>query len=146
MISDLEAKVIAEGAEAQKVYEEAAEFCEDRSKALGFEIKTGKATVESLKADIAEETATSAALTAKIEELAADISTNEADLKAATTIRKEEAADFAAEKKELTEVIDMITRAAAIIEREASKAGASMLQLKNAGSVAEALKAMVQAS
>ena len=43
MIGDLEGKIIGEGKDAQKVYDEYSEFCEDRSKALGFEIKTGKA-------------------------------------------------------------------------------------------------------
>jgi hypothetical protein len=42
MISDLESKVIGEGKDAQKVYDEFSEFCEDRSRELGFEIKTGK--------------------------------------------------------------------------------------------------------
>merc|ERR1719428_950113 len=42
-------------------------------------------------------------------------------------------------------MIDMLQRAIAILEREMNK-GASMLQLQNAGSVAQALSAMVQAS
>merc|ERR1719236_181953 len=73
MISDLEAKVIGEGADAQKTYDEYAEFCEDRSTQLGFEIKTGKASVAELTATIQEETASIAALEAKIEELSEDI-------------------------------------------------------------------------
>jgi len=42
MISDLQAKVIGEGLVAQKQYAEFAEWCEDRSSTLGFDIKTGK--------------------------------------------------------------------------------------------------------
>merc|ERR1719298_134141 len=91
MIADLEAKVIGEGQDAQKVYDEYAEFCEDRSTNLGFEIKTGKANVAELKATIEEETATIGALETKIEELSNDIKTDEADLKAATDIREKEA-------------------------------------------------------
>merc|ERR1719262_842436 len=100
MISDLQAKVIGEGEAAQKTYDEYAEWCEDRSTELGFEIKTGKANVEELKATIEEETATIGALGTKIEELSNDIKTDEADLAAATKIREKEAADFAAEEKE----------------------------------------------
>merc|ERR1719410_1629951 len=44
MISDLQAKILAEGAESQKVYEEFAEFCEHRSKDLQYDIKTGWVT------------------------------------------------------------------------------------------------------
>ena len=47
---------------------------------------------------------------------------------------------------ELTEVISMLERATSILEKEMSKSGASMLQLKSATSVADALKVMVQAS
>merc|ERR1719395_305825 len=110
MIADLQAKVISEGEDAQKVYDEYAEFCEDRSTHLGFEIKTGKANVAELKATIEEETSTIAALETKIEELSNDIKSNEADLKAATEIRTKENADFVAEEKELTTVINMLER------------------------------------
>merc|ERR1719426_535489 len=75
MISDLQAKVIGEGEDAQKEYDAYAEWCEDRSTQLGFEIKTGKSEVAELKATIEEETASSAALETKIEELSNDIKT-----------------------------------------------------------------------
>jgi len=146
MLSDLESKIIGEGKDAQKTYDEYSEWCEDRSMNVGFEIKTGNAEVAELRATIEQETSASSALETKIEELSGDISTDEADLNAATKIRATEAADFAAEEKELVEVTSMLERATAILSREMAKSGASMLQLKNAGSVADALKVMVQAS
>merc|ERR1719316_399839 len=146
MISDLQAKVISEGEAAQKEYDEYAEFCEDRSTHLGFEIKTGKANAAELKATIEEETSSIAALETKIEELSNDIQTDEADLAAATKIREKEAADFAAEEKELTQVLDMLERATSILSKEMAKSGAAMLQLKSATSITEALSVMVQAS
>jgi len=146
MVSDLEAKIIGEGEVVQKEYAEFSEWCEDRSRSIGFEIKTGKSGVEELTAAIAEETSTIGSLEAKVEELAAGISTDEADLKAATDIRAKEASVFAAEDKDLMETIDMLQRTSAILEREMSKGGASMLQMKNAGSVVDALEAMVRAS
>jgi chromosome segregation ATPase len=146
MLSNLQAKIIKEGEEAQKTYDEFSEWCEDRSKNVGFEIKTGKAEIEDLKATIEKDTATMSAMSTKIEELSASIASNEADLAAASKVRAEEAADFAAEEKELTEVISMLERATAILEREMAKSGASMMQLKNSDSLAQALGAMVQAS
>merc|ERR1719301_484148 len=86
-----------------------------------------------------------AALDSKVEELTAGINVDQLDLKAAGEIREKEAADFAAEESELSEIIDMLQRAIAILEREMAKS-ASMLQLQNAGSVAEALEIMVKAS
>jgi len=144
MISDLQAKVIGEGKDAQKTYDEYAEWCEDRSKALGFEIKTGQSEVAELTATISEETASAEAHSTKIEELSTDIQTDEADLAAATGIREKEAADFAAEEKELTTVISMLERATSVLAKEMG--GASMLQLQSATSVVDALRVMVQAS
>merc|ERR1719161_50453 len=126
MISDLQAKVIAEGEEAQKVYDEYTEWCSDRSTKLGFEIKTGKSDVAALSATIEEETSTIGALETKIEELSSSIQSDEADLKAATDIRTKEAADFAAEEKELTEVLSALTRAIGIL----GESGAALLQSK----------------
>jgi len=145
MLSELEAKIVSEGEVVQKEFAEFSEFCEDRNRNVGFEIKTGNAGVEELTAAIAQETATQASLTAKVEDLAAGIATDEADLKAATGIRAKETSTFAATDKDLSETIDMLQRASAILEREMA-GGASMLQMKNAGNVVEALKAMVQAS
>jgi len=145
MVSDLQANIISEGEVVQKEYAEFAEWCEDRSRNIGFEIKTGKSEVESLSAAIAEETATIGSLTTKVEELAAALASNDDDLKAATTIRTKESADFGAEEKELVETVDMLTRATNILERE-MKGGASMMQLKNAGNLVQTFSAMVQAS
>merc|ERR1719390_252301 len=145
MLSDLQAKILAEGQDAQKVYEEFSEWCEDTARDLGFEIKTGKAQAADLQATIDQEAATAGACTAKAEDLAAELARDEADLKAAGEIRASEAKAFAAEELELSEIIDMLQRAIAILEREMAK-GASMLQLQRAGSVAQALSIMVQAS
>merc|ERR1740123_1596778 len=84
MISDLQAKVISEGEVAQKEYATFAEWCEDRSANLGFEIKTGKAQAASLKAASAKAANTIASLTARVEDLAAALSVDQSDLKAAT--------------------------------------------------------------
>merc|ERR1719333_1121070 len=97
MISDLETKIIGEGEAAQKVYEEFSEWCEDTSKDLMFEIKTGKGEVADLKATIEKEAANIQVQESKIEELAGAIATDEADLKAATEIRTKEQATFEAE-------------------------------------------------
>merc|ERR1719352_344730 len=115
MIGELETKILGEGKDAQKVYDEFSEFCEDRSKQLSFEIKTGKAEVKDLEAIIEKETATAESLSAKIEELSGAIAVDEADLKAATDIRTKEASAFAAEEKELMEVIGTLERAVGII-------------------------------
>lgn len=145
MLSDLQAKILKEGEAAQKVYHEFSEFCEGRSAELGFEIKTGKGEVADLKATIEKASADIESLNAKIEEIAAQLATDEQDLKAATEIREKENADFTAEETDLSETIDTIQRAITILERELHS-GASMMQIRSASSVEQALAVMVQAS
>jgi chromosome segregation ATPase len=144
MISDLQAKVVKEGEVVQKNYEEFSEWCEDRSKEVMFEIKTGEGDVESLQATIEKEGANIQTQTSAIEDLAGQIATDEADLAAATKIREKENADFTAAEKDLVETIDTLERAIGIIEKEMN-GGASMMQLKQSGNVVQALSAMVSA-
>merc|ERR1719356_958312 len=147
MLSDLQAKVVAEGEESHSVFATFSEWCEDEARQLGFQIQTSQGEITDLKATIEKEASSIAAYETKIEELAAELALDEADLKAATEIRTREQTDFAAEEKELVEVIDTLKRATAILSREMAKIGsASMLQLQNAKSLEQALSAMVQAS
>merc|ERR1719163_2207176 len=147
MLSDLQAKIIREGQAAQKTYDEFAEWCEDRSRNVGFEIKDGKSEVSQQTATIESETAKAASLNAKIEELADALTVDNSDLKAATGIREKEAADFAATEKDLLETIDTLERAILILEKEMKKGGAALVQMQKAGgNLVEALSAMVDAS
>mmetsp|Transcript_97322 Transcript_97322/g.177945 ORF Transcript_97322/g.177945 Transcript_97322/m.177945 type:complete len:684 (+) Transcript_97322:59-2110(+) len=145
MLSDLEAKITAEGAASKKLFAEKTTWCEDTATQTEFDIKTGKAEVAELSASIAKGTADITSFNSEIERLSGEIAADEADLTAATGVRSKESADFAAEEKELTETIGTLERAIAIISREMS-GGASMLQMKNTNNLAQALTAMVQAS
>jgi len=145
MLSDLQARIVKEGDASQKEFAEFSEWCEDRSRNLDFEIKTGTSQVEELNAAIAQEFALTSTMIVRIEELAGGLATDEADLKAATQIRDKEAVDFAAEEKELAEAVDILRRAIQILERE-MQGGASMLQLQHAGSLVQALSVLVDAA
>jgi hypothetical protein len=142
LLSNLESKITAEGEEAQKMHDEMTAWCHDREMNLGFDIKTGKSDVAALSAAIAKQDSLVSAGATKVEELSSGIAANEADLKAATAVRTEEAATFAAEEKELGEVIDTLDRAVAVL----SRAGSSLMQVKNAKNVVEAFRLMVDAS
>merc|ERR1719345_228208 len=106
MMSELEQKVIKEGEAAQKIYDEFAEWCEEESKNIGFEVKTAKAQVEDLTATIDQMVSDIKAGEAKIEELVAKVAQDEADLEDATVIRKKENDEFVAEEAELVETVD----------------------------------------
>merc|ERR1719377_372863 len=111
MMSGFEAKVLKEGEEAQKVYAEFAEWCEDRSKELRNEVKTAKREIQNLEATVYKETNAQDVLTTKIEDIAGHIASEEKDLAAATKIRDQENADFQAKEKELVDVLDTLGRA-----------------------------------
>lgn len=144
LLSNLQAKVIAEGQDTQKVYEEFSEWCEDSSKQVKYEIKSAKEQAEELKATIAKSSADEDALNSKIEDLTAKIAADERDLKAASGVRAREKSDFDTEDKELAEDVNTVQRAISIIEKESG--GAALVQIKSATDVAQALSAMVQAS
>jgi len=147
MLSNLEQKIIAEGHTAQKTYDEFAEWCEDRSRNVGFEIKDGKKEVAEEQATIQSSASKITSLHAKIEELADALSANEADLAAATKIRNTESTDFKAVEKDLVETIDILQRAILILEKEMRKGGAAMVQVQKAGNnMVQALSALVDAS
>ena len=128
LLTDLEAKIKAEGVEAHRVHEEFAAWCKTQSSDLAF---AAWASSESLQT--------------KIDDLAGSAATTEADMKAAAAIRAKEHADFEKSQKELFDVIDTMGRAIAIIEKE-MKGGSSMMQLQRASTVLETLSVMVQAS
>merc|ERR1719456_933156 len=105
MITDVEKKTMDEGAVAQKEYEKYAEWCEDTSKNLQYEIKTGKATKEELEATIEKMTANIEVEDSKIEKLAAAIASATKDLKKATEVRHTEHDDNIEEIHEDTDII-----------------------------------------
>jgi len=147
MLSDLQAKIIGEGVASQKTYTEFAEWCEDRSRNAGFEIKDGKSEVAEQTATIESSNANIESLNAKIEELANALTVDGSDLKAAIGIRAAESADFAAAEKDLNDTIDTLERAILILEKEMKKGGAAMVQMQKAGTnLVQALTVMVDAS
>merc|ERR1719321_635924 len=146
MLADLQQKIIKEGEVSQKEYDEFSEWCEEESKNLQFEIKTGKATAEDLTATIEKAVSDISSFDETIKELAAQISTDEADLQAATEIRNKENAEFVVKEADLVDTVDTLERAIGILEREMAKTGgAALLQMQNAGNIAAALKILVEA-
>jgi len=121
LLDSLAAKITKEGEAEVKAYKEFVEWCDDASKNKGFEIKTATAKKAELEAAITKNAGDIEAATAKIEELAGSIATGEADMKSAKAIREKEAADFTATETELMDVINTLSRAITVIEREMAK-------------------------
>merc|ERR1719482_1675223 len=147
MLGDLQQKILGEGQASQKVYDEFAEWCEEESKNLQFEIKTGKAEAEELSAVIEKAVSDIKGFDEKVESLSATLATDEADLKAATDIREKEHGLFITEEAELVDNVDILERAIGILEREMAKnPGAALVQVKNQGNLIDALSVLLKAS
>merc|ERR1719217_785061 len=128
LLSSLEAKIIKDGEVEQKAYEEYFEWCDDAAKEKSFEVKTATDKKAKLEATIKKAASDIDDYAEKITELAASIKTDEKDLEDATVIREKENKDFQAAEAELMQSIDMLARAAGIIEREMK--GSSLMQTK----------------
>jgi len=145
LIKKLRSELVEEGQESQKVYDEFANMCQDRSRELHREIKTGKATVSELASGIEKCTADIAVMEEKISDTASSIADAEADLKKANDVRAAESADFAAEEKELMDAISGIERAIATINSKKGSS-ASLAQLKDTRGVMQVMQTLVDAS
>lgn len=152
MLGRLEATVVREGEESQKIYDTLGKECKDRSTELEHEIKMVGEQVEVLDAAIEQNSDRVDAISTKIEELSSKISVDEADLKTATDIRTQEKSHFDSAESEIQGTINTLERAIGILEKEGG--GAALLQaddgsgtqLSGAEKVARVLSAMVDAS
>jgi len=143
LLAELEAKIIKDGEETQKLYEEFTDYCKGTAKDTQFAIKTGKSAAERFSATAEDAAAEIVELETKIGELSTKTATNSQDLAAATEIRKAEAEDYTASDADLSETIDMLRRAIAILEKEMSKTG--FIQTDAINKVADALSTLVTA-
>lgn len=144
LLSALEAKVIAQGEKSQSVYEEFAQWCEERSRSLRAEIKKTKSQEASLQAVIDQAAFRISALGTKIEDTSTEIYALEKELKTATALREKEASIFSEFEDGLTHTIDTTQRAIAILEKELEgSSGASLVQRQSAWDTVQALVTVV---
>jgi hypothetical protein len=144
LLGDLQAKIINEGEEVERLFEEFTDYCKDTSKDTQFEIQTAEASAERFSASVDDASAQITELESKIDSLSSSVSTNSKDLASATEIRKAEKADYDKADAELAETVDMLRRAIGIIEN--SMKGGSFLQVgPSMQEVSDALSALVGA-
>jgi len=95
------------------------QFCDDTSVGKTTAIKDAEEAIEMHKADIAKYTEDAATLTKEIAEHDADVAAWTGDEKAATNVRKIEKADYDATHKDYSESVDALTRAVAVLKKQA---------------------------
>jgi hypothetical protein len=148
MLCELEAKVMKDGEAEQKIFEEYFEWCDDAAKEKAFEVKTATDKKAKLEATIQKAVSDIDDYTELIAEKVKSIATDEKDLEDATVIRAKERKEFEAAEAELMEAVDMLGRAAGIIEREMK--GSALMQTKvdtsNLKGLIQALSTIIDAT
>jgi len=109
------------------------QFCDDTHTEKTTAIKDAEEAIEMQKADIAKYTEDAATLTKEIAEHDADVAAWTGDKKAATNVRKIEKADYDATHKDYSESVDALTRAIAVLKKQAydRKQATSLSQVAN---------------
>jgi chromosome segregation ATPase len=95
------------------------QFCDDTTVEKKRAISEANERIEVLKADIQKDTADASRLSKEIAELDEDISIWNGDIKAATNVREIEKTDYDATHKDYSESVDALTRAIAVLKKQA---------------------------
>jgi len=146
LLSKLQNTVIADGEAEQKQFEEFADWCKDQAVQRQFEIKTGKAQIEDLKAAIEKAGADVDATNARIGELSQKIATNEQDHAAAEKIRADENGAFTKEEQELVETVDTLRRAQSVLSKHLNKGDSFAQMPRQLSELASSLNVILNAS
>merc|ERR1719393_624853 len=105
--------------EEQLQYNGFKQYCDDTTVEKTRAIDEANQMIEVLKADIQKYAATAELLTKEIAEHDEDISVWNGDMKAATKVREIEKADYEETHKDYEESIDALTRAIAVLKKQA---------------------------
>eukprot|EP00929_Paragymnodinium_shiwhaense_P011206 TRINITY_DN1166_c0_g5_i2.p1 TRINITY_DN1166_c0_g5~~TRINITY_DN1166_c0_g5_i2.p1 ORF type:complete len:654 (-),score=277.61 TRINITY_DN1166_c0_g5_i2:104-2065(-) len=131
-----------------KTFAEYKEWVSDRSRELGFEIKTGKSNIEKLTAFIDKADNEVAELADAIAELDADIARMEGEKKEATDLRTEEHAEFLKVEQDYSESVDALQRAIQVISSQQYARPQAMMLLqkmaKNTPGMRRVMAAFIQ--
>jgi len=107
------------------------QFCDDTSVEKKRAIEEADERIATLKADIQKYTADASKLTKEIAGLDEDISIWEGDIKAATKVREIEKNDYDTMHKDLSESVDALGRAIAVLKKQTGDKKQAFLQLSS---------------
>jgi len=118
MLSEMKTKGDKMMDEEQKIYAEYSEWVDDKTKELGYSIKTEEATIEKLTAFIEDAENKIAMLAKGISQDSSDIATLDDEKATANKIRKEEKAEFLKIEQDHAESVDALERAIQVMGAE----------------------------
>merc|ERR1719422_2096993 len=120
------------------------EWCDQTRAVTTKSIEQAKAQIEQLKADIAKAEADAEGLAADIAQLEALIAQAQAELKAATELRQQEHADYTATHLDLSQSVDALERAIAVLKSREADVPQSLLQVQNSPHIPHEAKAVIE--
>jgi len=147
MLGDMAAKGKKAMEEEAAMQAEYATFCKDTAWEKTTSIKTAKASIEELTADIGKADADVMVAAKEIAALTADISSWTASVKTGTREREEASATFAEVHKDYTDSIDAVARAISVLKSSPGQSFAqeSLLQLSSLGRISAKDKKRIMA-
>jgi len=148
LVDHLASKVKADGERRQTEFRNFLAWCNGVTVNLQQEIKTRAVKLKKLGAIAIRAKAIIDAASGKIASLSEGIAKIETESRSALAIREKEAQEFAKGEAELVEVIDSLSRAIDILERQMSKSPTTFAQVSGTSldSVLQSLKAVVEAA
>jgi chromosome segregation ATPase len=147
LLGGMRSKIIAQGEEEQKSYEEFSHWCRQTAKGLQREVADSQEEKSQLEATIQKAKANINSLTEQIGELAAGQQSASKELTEATQVRAKEAADYSQVAAELSASIDELSMAISELERMmAATASPSLVQTPSIKKLVSGLKSIVGAT
>jgi septal ring factor EnvC (AmiA/AmiB activator) len=146
LLGGMRSKIIAQGEEEQKSYEEFSHWCRQTAKGLQREVADSQEEKSQLEATIQKAKANINSLTEQIGELAAGQQSADKELTEATQVRAKEAADYSKVAAELSTSIDELSMAITELERMMAATSASLVQTPSIVKLVSGLKSIVGAT
>merc|ERR1719163_1899316 len=141
MMDEMKVKAEKEMAEEQKIFATYAEWVDDRTKELAFEIKTEKAEIEELIAFIEKADNDVKQLGSAVEQLESDIAGFEKSKADATKVREAEHAEYLKVTKEEEESVDAFDHAVAeVMAQQGATPQSAMMFLQRKAKAVPAMR------
>jgi hypothetical protein len=116
------------------------QWCDDLRSETERNIKEGADEIEQLSADIAKGTSDAEVLSEEVADLQKEIGTLEAEVKSATAVRAKEQKVYAASHLDLSESVDAVAKAIAVLKSRGADVKQSLLQVMSREVVPEHAK------
>jgi chromosome segregation ATPase len=130
LMSEMKAKAIQEKQDEEVAFSSFKQWCTNTVQNKEKAIKKNEELIEQLKADIAAADSDVVTLTDEIEKLDAEIIQKTDDMKSTTEIRESEKADYEKTHLDYSESIDAVTRAEAVMSKQAAPTAQAMMLLQ----------------